>query len=177
MLFAILTLTIGIAANRPAAVGASLALVAVLYLLSGLGLNMLARQAGGLRWVMVATLLPQVVFLPVATAAINTSRVMLVILACALLSMTTRVPDMLATCERALGPLRRFGVDPALVGLTLALTLTTIPTIVRFGYDIRDAQRARGVPLRPQTFVVPLLVASLRHADHLTESLAARGAA
>ncbi|MCU1542793.1 MAG: cobalt transporter permease [Microbacteriaceae bacterium] len=176
LFFAILTLIMGLSLTSLPMLAIALVVVVGLYVLAGFGLTGFARQALALRWVLLAMLIPQLVFLPIETAAINSSRVLLVILACTLLSMTTRVPALLEACERGLTPLWRFGVDPRRIGLVLALTLTTIPTIVRFGMDIRDAQRARGITPWPHTFVVPLLVASLRHADHLAEALVARGA-
>lgn len=176
LLLAVLALVIGVWGRTWLAVGVSAAVVVVLFLIARFGPLEVPRQVVALRWIIVATLAPQLIFLPWDTALINTTRVLLVILTCALLSLTTRVSDLLAATERALGPLRRIGVNPERIALLLALTITTIPTIVRFGREIRDAQKARGVRLRPTTFVVPLLVASLRHGDQLSEALVARGA-
>ena len=48
----------------------------------------------------------------------------------ALVTLTTRVTEMLDVCQRLLRPLRRFGVDPDRVGLVLALTIRCIPLLV-----------------------------------------------
>ncbi|MGP3534019.1 CbiQ family ECF transporter T component [Microbacterium sp. RD1] len=176
LLLATIVLAIGLAGKTWPAVAVCLVVVVALFALAGHGARVLARQVFALRWVLVATFIPQVIFLPLETAAINTCRVLLAVLACALLSMTTRVPDLLATTERALGPLRRFGVDPTRIGFVLTLTITTIPTIVQLAHGIRDAQRARGITPWPHRFVMPLLIASMRHADQLGEALVARGA-
>ncbi len=67
------------------------------------------------------------------------------------------------------------GVNPSRVALMLSMTITTIPVIAGFAAQIREAQRARGVPLAPLAFVVPLLIMTLKHSDDLADALTARG--
>jgi biotin transport system permease protein len=126
-------------------------------------------------YLLAVMLVTQVLFLPVFIAVTNTSRVLVVILLAALITLTTRIPALLDATDQALAPLRRFGVNAAGIGLLLALTITAIPVIGGFATEIREAQRARGVPVRLQTFVVPLLVMSLKHSDELADALTARG--
>lgn len=151
------------------------AVVAVAYLLSGVGVREFGRQLFAIRWMIVIMLVPQLIFLAPLAAVTITSRVLAIILLAALVTLTTRVPDLLDATERALGPLRRFGVNPNTIGLLLALTITTIPVIRGFASTIREAQRARGARTRLGTFVVPLLVMSLKHADDVADALTARG--
>lgn len=176
LFFALLAFAMGIFASDPIRLGVAVAVTVALYLVAGISLVEIVRQAWALKWVLLVTIAAQFIVLPPVTAAVNSGRVLVIIVLCALITLTTRVPDMLAAVERGLGPFRRFGVNPATAGLLLALTITAIPTVTRFATDIRDAQRARGVPIRPHTFVVPLLIASLRHADDVGEALLARGA-
>jgi biotin transport system permease protein len=176
LVFALLAFAMGILASDPLRLGVAVVVTVVLYVIAGVGLRQIALQTWAVKWVLLVTIAAQFIVLPPLTAAVNSGRVLVIIVLCALITLTTRVPDMLAAVERGLGPFRRFGVNPATVGLLLALTITAIPTITRFATEIRDAQRARGVPIRPQTFVVPLLIASLRHADDVGEALLARGA-
>ncbi|MFZ4896074.1 energy-coupling factor transporter transmembrane component T family protein [Plantibacter sp. Mn2098] len=150
-------------------------LAVVGYLIAGLGFGELWRQVLVVRWVIVIMLAGQVIFLPFTLALTNTGRVVAVVLIAALITLTTRTVDLLDAVERGLGPLRRFGVDPARIGLVLAITITAIPVIAGFASTIREAQRARGVPLRPHTFVVPVMVMSMKHADDLGDALVARG--
>ena len=151
-------------------------LIAVsLYLLAGLGIFTLLRQLHSARWIVLMMLVTQLLFLPVSVAVANTSRVLVVILLASLITLTTRIPALLDATDHALAPLRRFGVNTAGIGLLLSLTITAIPVIGGFATEIRDAQRARGVPVRLQTFVVPLLVMSLKHSDELADALTARG--
>jgi len=176
LLFAAAALAIGVLATNPVAVGiAGLAVVAA-YLVAGFGVTELVRQVLAARWVIVVMAVTQLVFLPAAVAATNTGRVTLVIVLAGLLTLTTRVPDMIDVVEWAARPLRRFGVDPASLSLVFAITITAIPVIAGFAAEIREAQRARGVLLAPHALVVPLLVMSLRYADDLGEAMVARGA-
>ena len=145
------------------------------YLLAGLGMRDLLRQVVVVRWAVFVMLIAQLVFLPPLVTVANTGRVLAVVVLAALVTLTTRIPELLDATERSLWPLQRFGVNPARVGLLLAMTITAIPVIAGFAASIREAQRARGVPLRIGTFVVPLLVMALKHSDDLADALIARG--
>jgi biotin transport system permease protein len=154
---------------------AAYAVVAVAYVLSQVGIREFGHQLYTIRWMVVVMLIPQFIFLTPLAAVTTTSRVVAVILLAALITLTTRVPDLLDAVERSLGPLRRFGVDPTAIGLLFALTITAIPVIRGFAFTIREAQRARGARPRLSIFVVPLLVLSLKHADDVADALTARG--
>ena len=175
LVFAALTLAIALAAGGVWTLPAAGSLIIALYLLAGLGIRPLLLQLCAARWIVLVMLVTQVIFLPVLVALTNTGRVLIVIVLAALITLTTRIPALLDATERALAPFRRFGVNPAAIGLLLALTITAIPVIGGFATDIREAQRARGAPVRLQTFVVPLLVMSLKHSDELADALNARG--
>lgn len=175
LVFAALALAIAMTAGSVWTLPAAGFLAVALYLLAGLGIRTLLRQLYAARWIVLVMLVTQVVFLPAGTAVANTSRVLVVIVLAALITLTTRIPALLDATEHALAPLRRFGVNPAGIGLLLALTITAIPVIGGFAADIREAQRARGAPVRLQRFVVPLLVMSLKHSDELADALTARG--
>jgi biotin transport system permease protein len=175
LVFAMIALAISLSAGNAWVLPAAGVLTVGLYLLAGLGVGNFLRQILAVRWVIVVMLITQVLFLPVLVAVTNTSRVLVVIVLAALITLTTRIPALLDATERALAPLRRFGVNPASIGLLLALTITAIPIITGFAAAIREAQRARGAPVRLRTFAVPLLVMSLKHSDDLADALTARG--
>ncbi len=157
-----------------ATLAAVLALVALAYLVAGLGGRALGRQLWLARWIVVLMVATQLIFLTPWDAAVNTVRVVAIVLLAALLTLTTRSEDLLAALERALGPLRRLGVDPRRVGLTLTLALSMIPVVAGIARRVREAQQARGVRLGYRA-VVPILVLALRHADDVADALSARG--
>lgn len=127
-----------------------------------------------LRWMILVLAAALAIFVSPVAAWINTGRVVAVLLLASLLTITTRMSDLLDVLHRILRPLRRFGQDPDAVALTISLTLTTIPVIAGFAARVREAEQARDVRLGIRT-VVPLLVLTLRHADDVGDALAARG--
>jgi biotin transport system permease protein len=108
-------------------------------------------------------------------AAVFVGVIVSLILLAALVTLTTRATDMVDAVVRAIGPLRRVGVQPERVGLLLALGIRSVPVVVSLAEEVRDAQRARGLTASPLAFAVPLIVRSLRHADDLGDALVARG--
>lgn len=97
------------------------------------------------------------------------------VMAANLVTVTTRSTDLIDVIVRALGPLRRVGVDPERVGVLMLLGIRAVPVVIGLAQGIRDAQRARGLTSSPRAFAVPLLVGALRHADRTGDALAARG--
>lgn len=153
-----------------------LLVVCGLYAVAGMPLTVLGREMWRLRWLVVVLGAALWIFVSPVAAWVSVVRVVALILLAALLTLTTRMGDLLAVLHRVLRPLRRVGVDPDAVGLTISLALTMIPVVAGFSERVREAQRARGVRLGVRS-AVPLLVRTLRHADDVGDALAARGLA
>ncbi|NIH80106.1 energy-coupling factor transporter transmembrane component T family protein [Amycolatopsis viridis] len=102
-------------------------------------------------------------------------RIVAALAAANLVTITTRVADLIAAIERGLGPLRRFGVRPERLGLLAGLTLQAVAALTAIAGEVREAAKARGADRSVVAFTVPFLVRTLRHADELGEALAARG--
>lgn len=92
-----------------------------------------------------------------------------------LFTLVTRVDDLVSAVQRALGPLRRFGVDPERVGIVVGLVVQAVGTLAGIAGAVREAARARGAERSVTAFAVPFVVRTLRYADELGEALAARG--
>ncbi len=163
---------------RPGIIGtlAVLVLVSSLYALGGLTLRALGEAWWRLRWLIVVLGGALWLFTSAADAVQNTGRVVALLLLAELVTRTTRMGDLLEVFRTLVRPLRRFGVDPEAVALTLSLTIAMIPVIAGFAAQVRDAQRARGVRLGPRA-VLPLLVLTMKHADDVGDAMAARGIA
>lgn len=101
-------------------------------------------------------------------------RVATLVLAAALVTLTTRQSDMVEAIEAVLRPLGRVGVDPVKVGLALSLAIRLIPLIADEARLVRDAQRARGLDRNVVALAVPLVVRALTMADDLAEAIDAR---
>lgn len=155
-------------------VGIALGGACVLFFFAGFSLRAVGDELWRMRWLVLVLAVALAIFVSPLTAWINTGRVVAILLAASLLTLTTRMGDLLSVLHRLLAPLRRFGVDAEAVAMTLSLTLTMIPVVAGFADRVREAQRARGVRLGVRA-AVPLLVLALRHADDVGDALAARG--
>lgn len=111
----------------------------------------------------------------VAAAAVGLRLLALIMLA-ALVTLTTRVSDMVRVVERALRPLRRVGVPTDKVSLAISMTLRFIPLLSRVVAEVREAQRARGLERSMLALAVPVLVRTLAMADQVAEAIDARSA-
>ncbi|MFB4352032.1 energy-coupling factor transporter transmembrane protein EcfT [Microbacterium sp. LS_15] len=148
--------------------------VCALYALARMPWRVLAAEVWRLRWLMLVLGGFLWFFVSPIAAWVSSTRVVALILLAGLLTLTTRMGELLATLRRALRPFRRWGVDVDAVAMTISLAITMIPVVAAFATDLRDAQRARNVRVGIRG-IVPLLVRTLRHADDVGDALAARG--
>lgn len=132
-------------------------------------------QLRPLRWFVLALGVAQLVFSGWRLAVAVVATLVVLVAAAALLTLTTRVSELIDTFTWLVRPLRRFGVDPDRLALLAALTVRTVPVIATIRDEVAEARRARGLERSPRALLVPLVVRTIRHADHLGEALVARG--
>lgn len=154
---------------------AFLAVALALAVLGRVGLRMLARTtrsvlliaviAGALQWWVsgpakaVETLLD---LIALALAAIA-------------VSATTPVNAILDALVRWISPLRRIGVDPDRVALTIGLAVQALPGTVALALETRDAARARGLGRHPRAYLTPFVIRVVARAHETGDALHARG--
>ena len=102
-------------------------------------------------------------------------RMLTTIAAANLVTMTTRLSDMIAVITRLTRPLARLGLSPATIALAIALVIRFIPVMLHRMSQIRDAFRARSSGKTGWRILTPALLAALDDADHTAEALRARG--
>ena len=137
--------TVLVAWQSPVTVLVCFAVVVGLYGIGGFGVRTLAAQVWPLRWI-VLLLLPFQWWTAgwrVAVGVVGT--LVVAVVGAALISLTTRVTDLLDVIARLLEPARAIGVDPERVALLLALTIRAVPVIA--GNTPGGARRAT----RPRT--------------------------
>ncbi|WP_292909683.1 energy-coupling factor transporter transmembrane component T [Microbacterium sp.] len=156
-------------------IAGALAAASSLYALARLPLRVLVGEIWRLRWLVLVLGGALLVFVGPVAAWISTGRVIAIVLLASLLTLTTRMGELIEVLRGLLAPARRFGIDPESVTMTIALTITMIPVVAGFAAQVREAQRARGARSGLRG-VVPLMVRTLRHADEVGDALAARGA-
>lgn len=109
-----------------------------------------------------------------AAVAVTGTLLALVVLA-TVVTVTSPADRVLDTVVRAAGPLRRVGVSPEVVGLTVTLMLRSVPLLVELAWEVRDAARARGLERSPRAYLVPFVLRTVARAHRTGDALAARG--
>ena len=164
-----------VAWRSPVMVLVCLVVVVALYGVGGFGVRTIASQVWPLRWI-VLFLFPFQWWTADWQAAVGiVGTLVLAVVGSALITLTTRVTDLLDVITRLLQPARAVGVDPDRVALLLALTIRAVPVIAGTLQEARDARRARGLERSTRALVTPIVVRTIRHADRVGDALAARG--
>lgn len=145
------------------------------FALARIPLRVAWAQLWPMRWFLLFIAVFQVIFTGPERAVMVVGVLLLTVAVASLVTLTTRVTDMLDVCRRLLGPLRRFGVDPDRVGLVLALTIRCIPLMVDIVRAVSEARKARGGGFSLRAMAAPVVVRALRSADALGDALIARG--
>jgi biotin transport system permease protein len=149
--------------------------VGVLYAVAQIPWRTALAQARPIAWFAAGLAVFQLVVSGWERAVLVVGGLLGLVLLAALVSLTTRTTAVVDAVVVGAGPLRRVGVDPERLGLLVALAVRAVPVVIALAREVREAQLARGVSMSPTAFVVPLVVRSLRHADHLADALVARG--
>ncbi len=102
-------------------------------------------------------------------------RILVLLLLAVIVTLTTRLSDMIEVLERVMRPLRHVGINPSKVGMMLSMVIRLIPLMMREAGEILEAQRARGLDRNAIALLVPLLIKALKMADDLSDAMEARG--
>lgn len=104
-----------------------------------------------------------------------TGTLLALVVTATVVTVTSPADRVLDTVVRAAGPLRRVGVSPEVVGLTVTLMLRSVPLLVELAWEVRDAARARGLERSPRAYLVPFVLRTVARAHRTGDALAARG--
>lgn len=151
------------------------AAVVVAYAVARIPVRVALAQVRPLLWMLLFIGGFQVLFTGWARAVVVCGTILIAVALAALVTLTTRVSDMLDTISRALRPLRRVGVDPDRAGLVLAMTLRCIPLLTGIVAQVSDARKARGLGFSLRALAVPVVLSALLTAEAIGDALAARG--
>ncbi|MCC6001454.1 MAG: energy-coupling factor transporter transmembrane protein EcfT [Pararhodobacter sp.] len=92
-----------------------------------------------------------------------------------LVTLTTRLDDMMAVLEWLMAPLTRLGLPTGRLALAVALAIRTIPALSLKADALREAWRARATRRPGPQLAFPLVLLALDDATHVAEALRARG--
>ena len=102
-------------------------------------------------------------------------RMVAAVAAANLVTMTTKLADMMAVMEWLARPFARFGLAPKTLAMAMALVIRFIPVMVERHGQITDAWRARSARRAGWRVLLPTILAALDDADQVAEALRARG--
>ncbi len=159
----------------PVTLGTALVFVVAGYAVAGIPARMAWAQVWPMRWWVLVLVPFQVWTAGWRTALDVVGTLVIAVAAASLVTVTTRVSDMIDAIQRGMSPLARVGVDPERVGLVLALTIRAVPVLMEAFQTHREARAARGAERSPRATLTPVVVRAIRHAQGVGEALAARG--
>ena len=155
----------------------AMALAAVLIVYASFGRRGLTRI---LEWRSLLPLLVIIFLLQIwaatpAVAVASVLRIAVMVLIADLVTLSTRLQDMMDALAVPMRPLARLGLDPARLSLAVALVLRFVPVLLASWRGREEAWRARS-PRRPGLVLIGAFFSgALSTADQVAEALDARG--
>ncbi len=107
-------------------------------------------------------------------AVVSIGRLLTMILLADLVTLSTTMHEMLDTLLPLFKPFERFGLRAASVALALALVVRFVPLVLDNWSRLNESWRARSGRSSRLGLVWPMIVGTLRMADHVGEALDAR---
>ncbi|WP_323763726.1 energy-coupling factor transporter transmembrane component T [Marinovum sp.] len=92
-----------------------------------------------------------------------------------LVTMTTRLTDMIAVIHWLCTPLRALGVSTRPLEIAIALVIRLTPVLLVKGRELNDAWLARSPRRATWRIILPFTLLALDDADHISDALRARG--
>ncbi|WP_313192243.1 energy-coupling factor transporter transmembrane protein EcfT [Shinella zoogloeoides] len=154
----------------------ALGLAAALFLSTGIGIAEAFRRTRFVLFTVLLVAAANYVFVSPHEAVAVFCRLSILVLLAAAITAATGISAFMDEIARLAAPLERLGlVRAADVSLAVGLVIRFVPEILARYHDIADAHRARGLPLRPLTALVPLIILTLKDADTIAMAIDARG--
>ena len=176
-LIALVASSIGLFLSASLAVQAvAFVVAAALYLSVGLSPKEALKRVGFVFLTIFFLAAVNLFYLSVSEVATLALRLMALVLFAAAVTATTTISAFMDEITILLSPLERLGwLKAADVSLALGLVLRFVPDIFARYQAIREAHRARGLPVRPLTIIGPLIILTLKDADTIAAAIDARG--
>ncbi|WP_120505181.1 energy-coupling factor transporter transmembrane component T family protein [Sulfitobacter mediterraneus] len=92
-----------------------------------------------------------------------------------LVTMTTRLSDVIDVVKAVTVPLRWFGLNSRVLELAIALVIRLTPVLVERGWQLSQSWKARSRKAPNWRIILPFTVLALDDADYVAEALRARG--
>lgn len=154
------------------------ALVFACWVLSQVGISLreAIRRLTPVMVTIIAVAIFSAVFQALDQALVTLLRLSSLTILAAAVTATVSIAEFMAAITRAASPFERLGlINAADIGLSVGLVIRFVPEILARYQALRDAHQARGLKLRPQTVIVPLIILTLKDADAIADAIDARG--
>lgn len=176
-LLTLIAFVIGVSffARSPQSAGICLAVVTVGYLIAKIPPRTALWQMFGAVPLLVLLAVVQGFTNGWYRAAVMFMSLLACVIAATLLTLTTRVTDLMDTLDRVMAPLGKIGVPVDTISLAVSLTLRMIPLQVQSVREVLDARKARGAKGSVTAFGVPLIIRTVRRSRATSDALLARG--
>lgn len=156
---------------------AALAVVAALYALPGRAFLRAGLSALRVLVPFVVLVMAWHVLTGSTLTGIEVNLRMLTLVALAnLVTMTTRLDDLVGMLHRLTAPLRRMGLSTQMLELGVPLVVRFTPVLIDKAGQLSQAWRARARSRPGWRILLPLSLQALDDADHVAEALRARSA-
>lgn len=160
--------------ERPAA---ALAVLAAVLLLHGAVGRAALKRLGAVRPllpILLVVVVAQAVIASPAAGIAVAARILSMVLLANLVTMTTRMDDMLRAVSVLFVPLRLVGVSPTTPALAVALVVRFVPVLLAEWRALGETFRARTGRRPGIGLIAPFALRMLDLSDHVGEALAAR---
>ncbi len=92
-----------------------------------------------------------------------------------LVTMTTKLSEMMTIVEFCLTPLSKLGVNTRVFGVATAMVIRFTPVLINKASALRESWRARSAKRAGWRIIMPLFLTAVDDADRVAEALKARG--
>ncbi len=148
--------------------------VVLFYKVAKVPFNNVLKQLKAMGLLLVLLFVFQVIYKDWTTGFEVIVRFISLIFLALLVSLTTKVSDMVSVIETWVQPLRRFGINPSKFSMVLSLAIRFIPLVSEKFNEVHEAQRARGLDTNIAALAIPLIIRTIRMASEVAEALEAR---
>ena len=155
---------------------AFLGAVLMLYLLPGRRFFSAGLRRLTILWpFVIGVLIWHVVIHELAEGLVIVARMISAVGLANLVTMTTRLSDMMEVVHRLAAPFARLGLNLRALEIGMALVIRMIPVLGEKGHQIAQSWSARSTRKPRWRIVAPLAICALDDADRVAEALRARG--
>ncbi|WP_332065391.1 energy-coupling factor transporter transmembrane component T family protein [Bartonella sp. CB189] len=151
-----------------------LLLVILLYAIARIPFNNILMQLKSMSLFLGFIFILQVIFYNWLLGVEVILRLITLVLLALLVSLTTKVSDMVNSIETGLRPFQCCGINPSKFSIVLSMAIRFIPVISEKFHEVREAQRARGFETNIFALAVPLIIRTIKMAEEVAEALDAR---